>query len=145
MNFNNMDEVVNYIKRLCSQNMNTTGEKMKDIMREEIYKQIYDDHSPEEYERHYENGGLANSPQAKIGADYVNAEFADNGVWESWQGDAFFPMKAWDYWGTVIRSNKQGGGHYPKTNIVEESYNRCCEEIPIKFKEYLISKGLDVK
>ena len=148
MNFNSIDEAVNYIKDICANGLDDMADKMKKIMQEEIEEQIYNDHKPEYYTR---TNQLKNTPETTIGKDTVDVELMDNGDWTSFKKKHFFPMFAWEVpdkpnrnSSYVYRSKTQNGGYYPKTNIVEESYNKCNQEIPIKFKEYLIGKGLDV-
>ena len=92
-------------------------------MQEEIEEQKYNDHKPEWYIR---TDQLKDTPEATVGKDTVDVELMDNGGWESFSGKHFFPMFAWEVpdkpnrgMSYVYRSKVQGGGYYPKTNIVE--------------------------
>lgn len=144
MNFDSIEEAVKYIEGLVPEGLNSVKDDFIDIMQKEIETQIYKHHKPEIYERTEQ---LRNTPTATVNNNYLHAEFEDNGDWTSWKKPHphFFPMIAWDEWGSVIRSENQGGGTYDKTNILLKSYQKCDEEIPPKFKQFLISKGLNVK
>lgn len=144
MNFNSIDDAIKYIEGVCQNGLKSMGKEMTDIMEDEIFNQIYLDHIPKYYER---TGDLLDTPKATVSTNNVSAEFEDNGDWSSVRKGHphFFPLIAWEETGTVWRSKDDGGGFYPKTKIVNKSYQRCDKEIPPKFKEYLIKKGLDVK
>ena len=145
MDFNNFDELTKYIQGVCQDGLNSLKDDFKDVMEEEIVNQIYEDHEPELYER---TGQLKNTPEVVVGDMILSAEFVDNGDWESWSGGHYFPLLSWDKQGDsnkfVKRSQKQGGGVYPKVNIFDESYRKLDETIPNKFKAYLMSRGFEV-
>ena len=72
-------------------------------------------------------------------------EFLDNGDWKSaLTGEHFFPLEGWEAGKVWKKKNGAFFDYYDKTRIMEESYNRCQTEIPEQFKQYLISKGLNV-
>lgn len=146
MDFNSLDEAIKYIGNVCQSGLNSVKDDMKDIMEEQLDKYIYDDHTPELYER---TDQLKDTPVVMVGNQSIVAEFVDNGDWEKWSGGHFFPLLAWDREGStddwVKRSQKQGGGVYPKVPILLDSYNEMDNKIPIEFKKYLISRGLEVE
>ena len=48
---NNIQDAVRYIESVVATAMNPMGEKMKEIMQNEVNEQIYADHEPSVYER----------------------------------------------------------------------------------------------
>ena len=142
MDFNNIQEVIRYVEGISQDGLVSLKDDFKETMSNEIDEQIYNDHEPEVYER---TDQLKDTPEVVIGDKYLSAGFVDNGDWESWGGGHFFPMIAWEDTGTVKRSTSQGGGTYPLTHITEGAYQKLDREIPVKFKQYLISRGLKVE
>lgn len=145
MDFNDFNELTKYVQGVCQDGLNSLKDEFTDIMQKEIINQIYEDHKPELYER---TDQLKDTPEVVVGDMMINAGFVDNGDWEDWSGGHFFPMLAWDKQGDnskfVKRSEKQGGGVYPKVDIFDESYRKLDETIPNKFKSYLMSRGFDI-
>ncbi len=142
MDFNNIQEAIRYVEGISQDGLVSLKDDFKETMSNEIEEQIYNDHEPELYER---TDQLKDTPEVVIGDKLLTASFEDNGNWESWKGGHFFPMIAWEDTGTVKRSTSQGGGTYPLTNITEGAYQKLDREIPVKFKQYLISRGLKVE
>ena len=142
MDFNNIQEAIRYVEGISQDGLVSLKDDFKETMSNEIEEQIYNDHEPELYER---TDQLKDTPEVVIGDKLLTASFEDNGNWESWKGGHFFPMIAWEDTGTVRRSTSQGGGTYPLTHITEGSYQKLDREIPVKFKQYLISRGLKVE
>lgn len=142
MDFNNIQEAIKYVEGISQDGLVSLKDDFKETMSNEIEEQIYNDHEPELYER---TDQLKNTPEVVIGDKLLTASFEDNGNWESWKGGHFFPMIAWEDSGTVRRSTSQGGGTYPLTHITEDAYQKLDREIPVKFKQYLISRGLKVE
>ena len=143
MDFNNIQEVIRYVEGISQDGLVSLKDDFKETMNNEIEKQIYNDHKPEVYER---TDQLKDTPEVIVGDKYLSAGFVDNGDWESWASHShFFPMIAWEEWGSVKRSTNQGGGTYPLTHITEGAYQKLDKEIPVKFKQYLISRGLKVE
>lgn len=137
MEFNSINEAVNYIKSIAATGMNSMGEEMQDILKSEILLNIYEKYSPTIYDR---TGDLEDTPQiSEIDWNSVEVEYEDNGDWRSkgGTGDHFFPLegfKAGTVWG------REG----EKIDVVKDAKSKCENDIPPKFKDYLISKGLDV-
>lgn len=144
MDFNNIQEIVKYVEGISQDGLVSLKDDFKETMSNEIEKQIYEDHKPEVYER---TDQLKDTPEVVIGDKLLTASFEDNGDWTSWKkpNPHFFPMIAWEDTGTVKRSTSQGGGTYPLTHITEGAYQKLDREIPVKFKQYLISRGLKVE
>lgn len=142
MDFNNIQEAIKYVEGISQDGLVSLKDDFKETMSNEIEEQIYNDHEPELYER---TDQLKDTPEVVIGDKLLTASFEDNGNWESWKGGHFFPMIAWEDSGTVRRSTSQGGGTYPLTHITEDAYQKLDREIPVKFKQYLISRGLKVE
>ena len=141
MDFNNIQEAIRYIEGTTQDGLVSLKDDFKETMSNEIDEQIYNDHEPEVYER---TDQLRRTPEVTISDKLLKATFEDNGNWESWKGGHFFPMIAWEESGSVRRSQNQGGGTYPLTHITEGTYQKLDREIPPKFKQYLISRGLKV-
>jgi len=141
MDFNNIQEAIRYIEGITQDGLVSLKDDFKETMSNEIDEQIYNDHEPEVYER---TDQLRRTPEVTISDKLLKATFEDNGNWESWKGGHFFPMIAWEESGSVRRSQNQGGGTYPLTHITEGTYQKLDREIPPKFKQYLISRGLKV-
>ena len=141
MDFNNIQEAIRYIEGISQDGLVSLKDDFKETMSNEIDEQIYNDHEPEVYER---TDQLRRTPEVTISDKLLKATFEDNGNWESWKGGHFFPMIAWEESGSVRRSQNQGGGTYPLTHITEGTYQKLDREIPPKFKQYLISRGLKV-
>ena len=141
MDFNNIQESIRYIEGITQDGLVSLKDDFKETMSNEIDEQIYNDHEPEVYER---TDQLRRTPEVTISDKLLKATFEDNGNWESWKGGHFFPMIAWEESGSVRRSQNQGGGTYPLTHITEGTYQKLDREIPPKFKQYLISRGLKV-
>ena len=141
MDFNNIQDAIRYIEGISQDGLVSLKDDFKETMSNEIDEQIYNDHEPEVYER---TDQLRRTPEVTISDKLLKATFEDNGNWESWKGGHFFPMIAWEESGSVRRSQNQGGGTYPLTHITEGTYQKLDREIPPKFKQYLISRGLKV-
>lgn len=139
----NVQEAINYIRATCATGMNEMGDKMKDIMKSELMEQIYADHEPSVYQR---TGQLEDSANiTEVNQNSVTVEFLDNGDWKSaLTGERFFPLEGWEAGKVWKKKNGAFFDYYDPTRIMEESYNRCQTEIPEQFKQYLISKGLNV-
>lgn len=142
MDFNNIQEAIRYVEGISQDGLVSLKDDFKETMSNEIDEQIYNDHEPEVYER---TDQLKDTPEVVIGDKLLTASFEDNGDWESWKGGHFFPMIAWEDTGTVKRSTSQGEGTYPLTHITEGAYQKLDREIPVKFKQYLISRGLKIE
>ena len=142
MDFNNIQEAIRYVEGISQDGLVSLKDDFKETMSNEIEEQIYNDHEPEVYER---TDQLKYTPEVVIGYKILTASFEYNCDWESWKGGHFFPMIAWEYTGTVKRSTSQCGGTYPLTHINEGAYQKLDREIPVKFKQYLISRGLKIE
>lgn len=144
MDFNNIQEAIRYVEGISQDGLVSLKDNFKETMSNEIDEQIYNDHESEVYER---TDQLKDTPEVVIGDKLLTASFEDNGDWTSWKkpNPHFFPMIAWEDTGTVKRSTSQGGGTYPLTHITEGAYQKLDREIPVKFKQYLISRGLKIE
>ena len=144
MDFNNIQEAIRYVEGISQDGLVSLKDDFKETMSNEIDEQIYNDHETEVYER---TDQLKDTPEVVIGDKLLTASFEDNGDWTSWKkpNPHFFPMIAWEDTGTVKRSTSQGGGTYPLTHITEGAYQKLDREIPVKFKQYLISRGLKIE
>lgn len=137
MEFKSIDEAVNYIKQVAAGGMNSMAEEMTDIMLDEIKTKIYDAYSPTVYENTLD---LLDTPQvSEIGSNYVEVEYEDNGGWRSQggKGDHFFPLEG-------FKVGAVWGREGEKIDVVKDATSKCENDIPPKFKDYLINKGLDV-
>lgn len=148
MEFNDLNSAINYIKDQIPGVLNECSYDMQEIMINEIMKQIYEDHTPVEYNR---TGQLMDTPQM-VGIDNnsVTMEFVDNGDWRSVYEphkhmNAFAEWEAGNVWGEGTNSSNGKYNYRPPTHIHEESTEKCKQEIPKKFKEYLRSRGITIE
>ena len=88
---NNIQDAVRYIESVVATAMNPMGEKMKEIMQNEVNEQIYADHEPSVYERTGQMDEIAQIQS--IESNSVVVEFKDNGDWTSAiTEEHFFPQ-----------------------------------------------------
>lgn len=148
MVFNSIDEAIAYVENAIPGVLNECSYDMEEIMRNEIMEQVYRANSPNVYSR---TGQLMDSPQmVNINNNSVTMEFTDNGSWNSVfpPYQHMFPLqlfeegKVWDKGtNTMIGLYK----YMSPTNIMDSSVNKCETEIPQKFKQYLISRGIPIE
>ena len=145
MIFNSLDDVISYINSICSTAMNPMGERMEEIMKNELMHQVYASYTPNQYER---TGQLEDTPNiALIDSDSVTVEFQDNGDWKDVpSGNHAFPISRFEQ-GQVWA---EGGGknnpkYLPATNIMDESFSKCQSDIPPLLAEFLKSRGIPIK
>ena len=140
---NNIQDAVRYIESVVATAMNPMGEKMKEIMQNEVNEQIYADHEPSVYERTGQMGEIAQIQS--IESNSVVVEFKDNGDWTSAiTEEHFFPLIGWEGGSVWKNKNEYSVVYYPPTEIIPESQIRIENEIPQELKRYLISQGLNV-
>lgn len=135
MEFSSLEELVNYVERMNTIAMYGVGEEMKNIMKEETQKQVYDAYSPEQYVR---TKDLMNSIDVVAkGNDFVETEFQDNGEWYSVKdGQPFHAIKGLESGSTWGRGS---------TNLMDVSENRIEAEIPREYKQIMNGLGVPMK
>lgn len=135
MEFSSLEDLVSYVEKMNSVAMYEVGEEMKDIMKDETHKQVYQAYSPEEYQRTYD---LMNSIDVvSLGKDFVETEFQDNGGWYSVKyGSHFHAIKGLEDGATWGRSG---------TNLMSESESRIESEIPREYKKIMNGLGVPMK
>lgn len=149
MEFDSLDEALRYVRDRVEDAMQPMGNKMADIMGEEVKTQVYDSYTPNVYKR---KGQLAKCHKCtEVGKYYATAEYVDEGDWFSilskrkkhmFPIPAFESGKVWDkgtdIWHGVYKYREA-------TKLMENSYNKCLVDIPREFKEYLERLGFDVE
>lgn len=143
MKFSSLEEMISYIEKAQSSVIMDLGEDMKDIMKEEIQKQVYNSYSPKDYGR---TGQLLDSPQIKyVNNNYICVEFMMMGDWKSnaygmssyrGGGSPFFPMYGLESGSTWSRD---------ETDIVEESFEKIKDEIPKCYKQAMSRMGIPIR
>lgn len=148
MDFGSLEEAIAYIEQAIPDALYDVSFDMRDIMVEEIMDQIYRKNNPIEYKR---TGQLMESPGlVDINPTSITMEFQDNGDWRDALGSKghAFPLEKFEegkVWGVGTNSDKSIFNYLPATNIMDESVNKCEQEIPDKFRAFLQSKGIPIE
>ncbi|MCC0705099.1 hypothetical protein IC213_18750 [Clostridioides sp. ES-S-0049-02] len=152
MVFKSLDELVAYTNNQIKASMPEVGKKMKEIMKEEVNKQVYSDYTPRGVWRPDLWGGrtydLLNSVDVtELSSNSVVSEIQNNGRWfDVFSKNPAFPMvrlekgKVWAAGGTRKEPNFR-----PKTNIMSESETKVRAEIPLCFKSTMNGLGVPVE
>lgn len=144
MVFDNLDQIVEYIRSVVTQELPSIGEEMKEIMNTTLMQETgYDSRTPNMYER---TGGMKEIvTYEQFGDKEIDGVFQDNGRWVDKHGRHYFPLNRWEegkVWAPGYNSNNKK--FYPKTNIVENSAMAIDMMIPIELRERLRARGLKV-
>ncbi|MCC0705075.1 hypothetical protein IC213_18630 [Clostridioides sp. ES-S-0049-02] len=149
MVFKSLDELVAYTKNQIKASMPEVGKKMKEIMKEEVNKQVYSDYTPRGVWHPDLWGGrtydLLNSVDVtELSSNSVVSEIQNNGRWfDAFSKNPAFPMvrlekgKVWAAGGTRKEPNFR-----PKTNIMTESEAKVRTKIPKCFKSKMNELGV---
>ncbi|HBF2747445.1 TPA: hypothetical protein ACKOG3_002311 [Clostridioides difficile] len=145
MVFKSLDELVAYTKNKIAASMPEVGKEMKEIVKEEVNKQVYSDYAPSLYDRTYE---LLNAIDvSEITSDSVATEIKDSGSWFDIYSKAHaFPMERFEnggVWGHG--STKYNPVFRPRTNIMEESNSKAQERVPKCFKSTMNRLGVPIE
>lgn len=132
--FNSLEDVMKYVKKATADSMKEVGDKVEDIMKEEIQSQVYDAYPDNEHR----TGQLKQSVETtKISDNSVEVSWRDNGDWFSLiNGDHMYVIHGLEMGKTWNR---------PGTNLVEESKQRADIEVPDVYKKAMRSKGVPIK
>lgn len=145
MVFKSLDDLVAYTKNKIAASMPEVGKEMKDIMKEEVNKQVYSGFSPNIYER---TGDLLNAPDVtEVSTNSVTAEIRDNGGWfDIYSREHAFPMERFEHGGVWGHGSTKGNPIYrPQTNIMSESNYKAQERVPKCFKSTMNGLGVPVE
>lgn len=149
MVFKSLDELVAYTKNQIKASMPEVGKKMKEIMKEEVNKQVYSDYTPRGVWHPDLWGGrtydLLNSVDVtELSFNSVVSEIQNNEKWfDAFSKNQAFPMErlekgtVWGAGGTRKEPNFR-----PKTNIMTESETKVRTEIPKCFKSKMNELGV---
>lgn len=127
MEFNNLNEVINFIENAVSSTMPQISKDIKEIMDDETNSQVkgWSDQ-------------IFNSVEPTSTDMTAEAEFKDNGKWYS--------LITGDEVGNPIKFLEAGSTwNRDASNIMESSFGKCNEEIPQKLKNYLLSMGIPIE
>ncbi|HBF2805427.1 TPA: hypothetical protein KN238_000005 [Clostridioides difficile] len=152
MVFKSLDELVAYTKVKIAASMPEVGEEMKEIMKEEVNKQVYSGYTPVgEWNPNIWRGRTGQLLDAvditELSSNSVTSEIQNNGKWvDAFTRNPAFPMerleegKVWGAGGTRKEPNFR-----PKTNIMTESETKVRDEIPKCFKSTMNGLGVPVE
>ncbi|HBE8640386.1 TPA: hypothetical protein KM425_002107 [Clostridioides difficile] len=146
MEFKSLDELVAYTKNKIAASMPEVGKEMKEIMKEEVNKQVYSGYTPVgEWNPNVWGGRTGQLLDAidvtELSSNSVTSEIQNNGNWvDAFTRNSAFPMERLEkgkVWGV--------GGYRPQTNIMEESNSKAQERVPKCFKSKMNELGVPVK
>ncbi|EMJ6828899.1 TPA: hypothetical protein KQX07_002798 [Clostridioides difficile] len=146
MVFKSLDELVAYTKNKIAASMPEVGKEMKEIMKEEVNKQVYSGYTPVgEWNPNVWGGRTGQLLDAvdvtELSSNSVTSEIQNNGNWvDAFTRNSAFPMERLEkgkVWGV--------GGYRPQTNIMEESNSKAQERVPKCFKSKMNELGVPVK
>ncbi|HBF2633716.1 TPA: hypothetical protein KN188_002899 [Clostridioides difficile] len=146
MVFKSLDELVAYTKNKIAASMPEVGKEMKEIMKEEVNKQVYSGYTPVgEWNPNVWGGRTGQLLDAidvtELSSNSVTSEIQNNGNWvDAFTRNSAFPMEILEkgkVWGV--------GGYRPQTNIMEESNSKAQERVPKCFKSKMNELGVPVK
>lgn len=146
MVFKSLDELVAYTKNKIAASMPEVGKEMKEIMKEEVNKQVYSGYTPVgEWNPNIWGGRTGQLLDAidvtELSSNSVTSEIQNNGNWvDAFTRNSAFPMERLEkgkVWGV--------GGYRPQTNIMEESNSKAQERVPKCFKSKMNELGVPVK
>ncbi|CCL12311.1 TPA: hypothetical protein SHW33_002957 [Clostridioides difficile] len=146
MVFKSLDELVAYTKNKIAASMPEVGKEMKEIVKEEVNKQVYSGYTPVgEWNPNVWGGRTGQLLDAidvtELSSNSVTSEIQNNGNWvDAFTRNSAFPMERLEkgkVWGV--------GGYRPQTNIMEESNSKAQERVPKCFKSKMNELGVPVK
>ncbi|EII6832942.1 hypothetical protein [Clostridioides difficile] len=146
MVFKSLDELVAYTKNKIAASMPEVGKEMKEIMKEEVNKQVYSGYTPVgEWNPNVWGGRTGQLLDAidvtELSSNSVTSEIQNNGNWvDAFTRNSAFPMERLEkgkVWGV--------GGYRPQTNIMEESNSKAQERVPKCFKSTMNGLGVPVE
>ncbi|EGT5447416.1 hypothetical protein IR152_11145 [Clostridioides sp. ES-S-0108-01] len=146
MVFKSLDDLVAYTKNKIAASMPEVGKEMKDIMKEEVNKQVYSGYTPVgEWNPNIWRGRTGQLLDAidvtELSSNSVTSEIQNNGNWvDAFTRNSAFPMERLEkgkVWGV--------GGYRPQTNIMEESNSKAQERVPKCFKSTMNGLGVPVE
>ncbi|EGT4846805.1 TPA: hypothetical protein ACXDUQ_003336 [Clostridioides difficile] len=146
MVFKSLDELVAYTKNKIAASMPEVGKEMKEIMKEEVNKQVYSGYTPVgEWNPNVWRGRTGQLLDAvdvtELSSNSVTSEIQNKGNWvDAFTRNSAFPMERLEkgkVWGV--------GGYRPQTNIMEESNSKAQERVPKCFKSKMNELGVPVK
>ncbi|MBF9984198.1 hypothetical protein I4O28_05815 [Clostridioides difficile] len=146
MVFKSLDELVAYTKNKIAASMPEVGKEMKEIMKEEVNKQVYSGYTPVgEWNPNVWGGRTGQLLDAidvtELSSNSVTSEIQNNGNWvDAFTRNSAFPMERLEkgkVWGV--------GGYRPQTNIMEESNSKAQERVPKCFKSTMNGLGVLVE
>ncbi|EGT3828974.1 TPA: hypothetical protein KR288_002671 [Clostridioides difficile] len=152
MVFKSLDELVAYTKNQIKTSMPEVGKKMKEIMKEEVDRQVYSGYTPKGVWHpdlwEGRTGQLLEAVDVtELSSNSVTSEIQNNGKWfDAFSKNPAFPMerleegKVWGAGGTRKEPNFR-----PKTNIMTESETKVRTEIPLCFKSTMNGLGVPVE
>lgn len=139
MDFNSIDEAINFIENAVASSLPQIGEEMKVIMKESIEKEIYNNHGNTTGTR---TGQLGNCAEiSEMSNTSITTEYMDKGEWSSAiTGEKFFPLE-----GFLAGSVWAPGGGYYQADPVTEAFFECNEKIPNELKNQLQGLGIPIE
>lgn len=146
MEFKSLDELVAYTKNKIAASMPEVGKEMKEIMKEEVNKQVYSGYTPVgEWNPNVWGGRTGQLLDAvdvtELSSNSVTSEIQNKGNWvDAFTRNSAFPMERLEkgkVWGV--------GGYRPQTNIMEESNSKAQERVPKCFKSTMNGLGVPVE
>ena len=146
MVFKSLDELVAYTKNKIAASMPEVGKEMKEIMKEEVNKQVYSGYTPVgEWNPNVWGGRTGQLLDAvdvtELSSNSVTSEIQNKGNWvDAFTRNSAFPMERLEkgkVWGV--------GGYRPQTNTMEESNSKAQERVPKCFKSTMNGLGVPVE
>lgn len=140
MEFNSLEEMIEYIEKAQTSSIEDVGEKMIDIMKEETDRQVYKAYTPIPVSKG--GYGRTNDLMKSIGIvertkNSISTEWQPNGNWYSViTGNRFYAIRGLEgghTWG------RQG------TDLLVTSYVRMDDEVPNVFRNAMKSKGIPIE
>ncbi|VIF92106.1 Uncharacterised protein [Clostridioides difficile] len=152
MVFKSLDELVAYTKNKIAASMPEVGKEMKEIMKEEVNRQVYSGYTPVgEWNPNVWGGRTGQLLDAidvtDISSNSVTSEIQNNGKWfDAFSKNPAFPMERLEE-GTVwgAGSTREVPKFRPQTNIMDESKSKAQERVPKCFKSTMNGLGVPVE
>lgn len=139
--FKSLAEAVSYVKSAHSKASVEIGRDVEKIMKETTQRNLYDNYSPEEYDRTYD---LLNMIRATdVSSNSVTVAIEDTGGHTSWKKPNPHVYVA-PYLEAGGYTWEKGGERKQPTRIIEDTLEESRDEVPNTYIRVMASKGIDV-
>ncbi|MGL5718483.1 MAG: hypothetical protein ACRCX2_36100 [Paraclostridium sp.] len=133
--FSSLDAVMKHIKRATADSMKEVSEELEDVMKDAIQEEVYDNYSPEKYDRTYQLKN--NMVEAKYGDNDAEVKIAHTGDHISYiKGTRFY-----------VPYGLEGGYTWGRgaTDIESNAKGKAEKSVPDVYKKAMRSKGIPIK